>query len=62
MRLVKVHDKGDVAIVHGVLSGTYPLETMATEGGDLRFLITDVWIKRGAAWQVLSRHVSRADR
>lgn len=58
VRLVKVHERGDMAVVHCVLTATYPPKTVTPEGGELDFLVTDVWIKRGGAWQVLSRHLS----
>jgi hypothetical protein len=60
VRIVKVHDLGDTAIVHCVLTGTYPPKSLTPEGGELAFLVTDVWVRRGAAWQVLSRHSSLA--
>ena len=62
VRLVKVHEKGDLAVVHCVLRATYPPKSITPKGGALEFLVTDVWVKRGAAWHVLSRHASLADR
>jgi ketosteroid isomerase-like protein len=60
VRLVKVHDLGDTAVVHCVLTATYPPKSITPEGGQLQFVATDVWVKRGPRWQVLSRHSSLA--
>jgi hypothetical protein len=60
VRILKVHDLGDVAIVHCVLTGQYPLKSVRPEGGERHFLVTDVWVKSGPAWPVLSRHSSLA--
>ena len=60
VRLIRVHDMGDTAVVHCVLTGEYPPKSITPEGGVLTFLVTDVWVKRSAGWQVLSRHASLA--
>ena len=49
---------GDVAVVQHVLTGDYPPQSMTAEGGNLTFLITDVWVRRAGRWQVVTRHSS----
>lgn len=49
---------GDTAVVRAVLSATYPPSPFAPEGGPVSFLVTDTWMKRAGAWQVVSRHAS----
>ena len=48
----------DTAVVRATLSATYPPSSFAPEGGPVTFLVTDTWVKRANAWQVVSRHAS----
>ena len=57
----KIHDRGDVVIVHCVLRALFPPRIFTRTGGDLELLATDVWVKRDGAWQVLTRHVTVQD-
>ncbi len=55
---VRVTRAGDVAVVQCVLTADYPPKSLTPEGGRVQFLTTDVWVKRGSDWQVLTRHSS----
>jgi len=58
VRILKVHQLPEVAVVHGVLTADYPPMPWAPKGGTLSFLITDTWVHRDARWQVVARHSS----
>lgn len=55
LRVTRIHD---TAIVQAILSATYPPSPFAPQGGPVSFLVTDTWVKRADAWQVVSRHSS----
>lgn len=59
VKVVKVLEAGEAAVVHAVLSGEYPPMPWIPKGGTLKFLITDTWVKRDGRWQVLARHSTR---
>ena len=58
VRILKVTQLADAAVVHCVLKGEYPPMPWIPEGGTLEFLITDTWIHRDGRWQVIARHSS----
>jgi ketosteroid isomerase-like protein len=53
---MKVRIYGDTAIVNSLYH-----QNATARGQDWSgyFLITDVWVKRGGRWQVVTRHASR---
>ena len=55
---VRLAVDGDTVVVKCVWSGVYPPQSLTPEGGVLRFLITDVWVRQGQDWVVLARHSS----
>jgi hypothetical protein len=59
VRVIKVLEAGNAAVVHAILTGDYPPMPWVPEGGTVRFLITDTWIERDGRWQVLARHSTR---
>jgi len=50
---IRVRLFGDVAVVH---SRTTQRASVAGQDWSGRFLLTDVWVRRGETWQVVSRH------
>jgi len=52
---IRVRPFGDVAIVH---CRTRQVASVAGHDWSGSFLLTDVWVRRGAKWQVVSRHGS----
>lgn len=60
IRIVDVHLLGDTAVVRCIWRGTEPpaFRTPVPEGEIYEFLITDVWVRSDAKWQVLARHAS----
>jgi ketosteroid isomerase-like protein len=50
---IQIRPFGDVAIVHG---RSRQEATVSGQDWSGVFLVTDVWVKRGGQWQVVSRH------
>lgn len=48
----------DVALIKCLWRGTYPPESLTPQGGELTFLMTDLWVRRDGRWQVAARHSS----
>jgi uncharacterized protein DUF4440 len=55
---VRVALAGDTAVVKCIWSGRYPPQSLTEAGGFIRFLMTDVWVRRDGEWRVLGRHSS----
>lgn len=58
VRVARLGEAGDVAVVKFVLAGDYPPQSLSRAGGRLVFLVTDVWVWRDGRWQVAARHSS----
>lgn len=58
VKIIKVNKLDSIAVVHCVLVGEYPPQSITAKGGVITFLVTDTWVERGGRWQVLSRHSS----
>ena len=58
VRVLKVHQLPEFAVVHAVLTADFPPMPWIPEGGTLNFLITDTWVYRDGRWQVIARHSS----
>lgn len=58
VKVVKVNKLDRVAVVHCILTGEYPPQSITAKGGLITLLVTDTWVERGGGWQVLSRHAS----
>ena len=58
VRVLSVHELGNVAVVHCILTADYPPMPWKPEGGTLDFLVTDTWVNRDGRWQVVARHSS----
>ncbi len=55
---VRLAATGEAVVVKCVWSGVYPPNSLTSEGGVLRLLVTDVWIRQAGDWVVLARHTS----
>ena len=60
VRLLGVRPLGATAVVQAVLTATFPPRSITPEGGEITFLVTDVWVEREGRWQVVARHASLA--
>ena len=56
VRVLKVHQLPEFAVVHAVLTADFPPMPWIPEGGTLNFLTTDTWVYRDGRWQVIARH------
>jgi hypothetical protein len=58
VRVARLGERGEVAVVKLRLAGDYPPQSLSRGGGRLVFLVTDVWVWRDDRWQVAARHSS----
>ncbi len=49
---------GDAILVKCLWRGVYPPESLTVAGGLTTLLVSDVWVRRGERWTVVSRHTS----